>query len=87
MKPRSRVRVSPKGIVPERSELVRKLKVKKSSPQRVGERREGERQKPGYDHEKVKEETRHRVAAIQQASQQKCSLGKCKDQLCTLHPD
>ena len=54
---------------------------------RVREHREKERQKPGYDDEKVKEETRHRVAAIR-ASRPKCPLGqKCKDQLCTLHPD
>ena len=45
------------------------------------EHRERERQKPGYDHEKVKEETCHRVAAIR-ARRPKCSLGqKCKDQL------
>ena len=87
MKTRSRVRVPSKGIVPERSEPVTKLKVKKSSAQRVREHREKERQKPGYDHEKVKEETRRRVAAIQ-ASLPKCPLGwKCKDQLCNLHLD
>ena len=64
-----------------------KLKVKKSSAQRVREHRERERQKPGYDYEKVKEETRRRVAALR-ASRPKCPLGqKCKDQLCTLHPD
>ena len=35
----------------------------------------------------MKEETRCRVAAIR-ASRPKCLLGrKCKDQLCTLHPD
>ena len=51
------------------------------------EHRERERQKPGYDYEKVKEETRRRVAALR-ASRPKCPLGqKCKDQLCTLHPD
>ena len=43
MKTRSRVRVFSKGIVPERSELVTKLKVKKSSAQRVQEHRERER--------------------------------------------
>ena len=87
MKTRSRVRVPSKGIIPERSEPVTKLKVKKSSAQRVREHRERERQKPGNDHEKVKEETCRRVAAIR-ASQPKCPLGqKCKDQLCTSHPD
>ena len=64
-----------------------KLKVKKSSAQRVREYRERERQKPGYDHEKVKEETCRRVAAIR-ASRPKCPFGwKGKDQLCTLHPN
>ena len=51
------------------------------------EHREREREKPGYDHEKVKEETCLRVAAVR-ARQPKCSLGqKCKDQLQTLHLD
>ena len=57
VKTRSRVGVPSKGIVTKRSEPVTKLNVKKSSAQRVREHRERERQKPGYDHEKVKEET------------------------------
>ena len=57
MKSRSRVKVPSKGIVPERSEPATKLKVKKSSAQQVQEYRERERQKSGYDHEKMKEET------------------------------
>ena len=57
---------------------MQKLKVNKSSA-RVREHRERERQKPGYDHEKVKEETRRRIAAIR-ARQPQCPLGrKCKD--------
>ena len=57
MKRRSRVKVPSKGIVPERSEPATKLKVKKSSAQHVQEHREREREKPGYDHEKMKGET------------------------------
>ena len=58
---------------------MQKLKAKKSSALRVREHRERERQKPGYDHEKVKEETRRRIAAIR-ARQPQCPLGwKCKD--------
>ena len=64
MKTRSRVRVPSKGIVLERSEPMTKLTVRKSSAQRVRKHNERERQKPGYDHEKVKEDTRCRVAAM-----------------------
>ena len=64
MKTRSRVRVPSMGIVLERSEPMTKLTVRKSSAQRVRKHNERERQKPGYDHEKVKEDTRCRVAAM-----------------------
>ena len=61
------------------SESLTKLKGKKSSAQHVEEHRERERQKPGYDHEKLKEETCLRVAAIH-ARRPKRSLGrKCKN--------
>ena len=72
-KTRSRVRVPSKGIVLERSEPMAKLTVKKSSAQRVRKHHERERQKPGYDHEKVKEETRCRVAAMR-PRRRKCPL-------------
>ena len=44
-------------------------------------------QNPDYDHNRIKEETRKRVASIR-AKHPKCPLGrKCKDESCTLHPD
>ena len=46
----------------------------KSSAQRVREYRERQKQKKDYDHEKVKEETRKRVAATR-AKCPKCPLG------------
>ena len=59
----------------------------KTSAQRVREFRERQKKKEGYDHEKVKEETRKRVAAIR-AKLEKCPLGrKCKDQSCKLKSD
>jgi len=60
---------------------------KPKSTERVRKFRLAQRNKENYDHEKVKKETRERVAAIQ-SRQPKCPLGKkCKDQTCNLHPD
>ena len=58
MKIRAKIRVPTVPSVFKGSELLANLKGKKSSAQRVQEHSERERQKPGYDHEKVREETR-----------------------------
>ena len=71
--------------LPQRLDLKIEFKPK-SSAQRVREYRERQKQKKDYDHEKVKEETRKRVAAIR-AKRPKYPLGrKCKDESCGLHP-
>ena len=55
MKIQAKLRVPMVPTVFEGSESLTKLKSKKSSAQRVQEHRKRERQKPGYNHEKVKE--------------------------------
>ena len=57
MKTQPKLRVPMVPTVFEGSESLTKLKGKNSSAQHVQEHRKRERQKPGYNHEKVKEIT------------------------------
>ena len=87
MKTQAKIRVPMVPTVFEESESLTKLKGKKSSAKRVQEHREKERQKPGFDNEKVKEETCLWVAAIG-TRHPKCLFDrKSKDSSFKLHPE
>ena len=87
MKTQAKIRVPMVPTVFEESESLTKLKGKKSSAKRAQEHREKERQKPGFDNEKVKEETCLWVAAIG-ARHPKCLFDrKSKDSSFKLHPE
>ena len=87
MKTQAKIRVPMVPTVFEESESLTKLKGKKSSAKRVQEHCERERQKPGYDNEKVKEETPLWVEAIV-TRHPKCLFDrKSKDSSFKLHPE
>ena len=64
-----------------------KSAVSTSSRDRVARWRRQQQEKPEYNHELTKEQTRLRVATIR-SKEKKCQHGRsCKDPLCQLHPD